>query len=351
MNTYDIAIIGLGPAGSTLARLLNTKFKVAAIDKKAASGGWGKPCGGLLAHDAQKALASFGLTLPKEVLVDPQIFAVRTLDLGSGLTRHYQRFYLNLDRHKFDMWLRSLVPTSVNIFEDSVCQSIECTDGGFKIKFKTGVEEKEIFAKHIVGADGADSVVRRTFYPNFKVRKYTSIQQWFKEEHSTPFYSCVFDAHNTDCYSWSISKDGYFIFGGAYPAENSRARFDAQKESLAAHGFKFGEVVKTEACQVLRPAGWGQFCFGGENVFLAGEAAGFISPSSLEGISSAVLSAVKLAKVFNFGKKDKNRAYSLAVLPLRIKIFLKLLKCPFMYTPWLRKLVMKTGINSIKIIK
>ena len=31
---YDIAIIGLGPAGSTIARLLDKRFRVIAIDKK-----------------------------------------------------------------------------------------------------------------------------------------------------------------------------------------------------------------------------------------------------------------------------------------------------------------------------
>ena len=41
----------------------------------------GKPCGGLISGDAQKALASFDMTLPKDVLVDPQIFAVKTIDL------------------------------------------------------------------------------------------------------------------------------------------------------------------------------------------------------------------------------------------------------------------------------
>ena len=35
MNSmYDVAIIGLGPAGSTLARLLSKEFKIIAIDKK-----------------------------------------------------------------------------------------------------------------------------------------------------------------------------------------------------------------------------------------------------------------------------------------------------------------------------
>ena len=67
---YDIAIIGLGPAGAMLARLLDSSFSVVVIDKKATDGtGFHKPCGGLLAQDAQKALSRFDLTLPKDVLV------------------------------------------------------------------------------------------------------------------------------------------------------------------------------------------------------------------------------------------------------------------------------------------
>ena len=31
---YDIAIMGLGPAGATLARLLSQNFRVIALDKK-----------------------------------------------------------------------------------------------------------------------------------------------------------------------------------------------------------------------------------------------------------------------------------------------------------------------------
>jgi len=114
---YDIAIIGLGPAGATLARLLDSSFSVVAIDKKVdRETGFRKPCGGLLSQDAQKALSRFDLTLPKDVLVDPQIFAVKTLDIKTGIIRHYQRFYINLDRHKFDLWLRGLVPGTVKIY-------------------------------------------------------------------------------------------------------------------------------------------------------------------------------------------------------------------------------------------
>jgi len=38
-----------------------------------------KPCGGLLSEDAQLSLARYDITLPKDVLVDPQIFAVKTI--------------------------------------------------------------------------------------------------------------------------------------------------------------------------------------------------------------------------------------------------------------------------------
>ena len=95
---YQIAIIGGGPAGATLGRLLPKGLSAILIDKKRAKGGFEKPCGGLLAPDAQKALSKYEITLPKSILVDPQIFSVKTIDLASGLVRHYQRCYINLDR-------------------------------------------------------------------------------------------------------------------------------------------------------------------------------------------------------------------------------------------------------------
>lgn len=86
MERYDIAVIGLGPAGSAFCMSVDTsKYRVIALDKK--DTGFSKPCGGLLAPDAQKALARLGKVLPKEVLVDPQVFSVRTIDFDSSLQR------------------------------------------------------------------------------------------------------------------------------------------------------------------------------------------------------------------------------------------------------------------------
>ena len=65
---YDAAIIGAGPAGATFARRLaqqSPELKILLLD--AQDEGHKKPCGGLLAPDAQKTLAHFDLVLPKSV--------------------------------------------------------------------------------------------------------------------------------------------------------------------------------------------------------------------------------------------------------------------------------------------
>jgi len=351
-KVYDIAIIGLGPAGSTFARLLDKRYSVIAFDKKTEDKetSFKKPCGGLLAEDAQKFFSKFGLTLPLEVLVDPQIFSVKTIDVNTKNIRYYQRFYVNMDRHKFDLWLKSLILSNVDIKNDVICTNIEKNNGIYYITVLKDNQELNYKAKYIVGADGANSLVRKILYPKKKIKSYISIQQWFEDKHEQPFYSCIFDSHLTDCYSWGLSKNGKFIFGGAFPMKNGKQNFELLKQKVQVFDFHLENPIKTEACLVLRPVNPFQFCCGKDNTFLIGEAAGFISPSSLEGISYAFESAYILSNLFNSNKTVSSSKYNMATLPIKLKLILKLLKNPFMYNEFLRTIVMKSGYKSIKMI-
>lgn len=358
MNNYDIAIVGLGPAGATLARLLGDRFRVAAIDRKhldGSDGGFQKPCGGLLAPSAQKALVEAGLNLPSSILVDPQIFAVKTMDLVSRQVRYYQRYYLNIDRHRFDLWLTSLIPSSVKVFDRAECRSITLNnDGGYDLTFAQGGRLWTISANLVVGADGSSSVARRAVAKT-AIRRYLCIQETFPGQAREP-YGCFFDARVTDCYGWINNKDGRLILGAALPLEKQpkeklRQRFEALKEALTPFGYRFyGAPLAAEAALVSRPSSLGQIVSGRDGIFLLGEAAGLVSPSSLEGISYALTSASCLGRVLLGRPGNPQRAYRRSLRKLRLKLMGRLLKSPFMYRPLLRHLVMASGLQSLKEI-
>ncbi|GHU76535.1 oxidoreductase [Spirochaetia bacterium] len=343
---YDIAIIGLGPAGATLARLLDKKYKVIAIDRK--NSNFNKCCGGLLSPDAQKILAQFDICLPKDVLVNPQIFSVKTIDFDNDIVKYYQRFYMNMNREKFDNFLISLISSNIEICSNSFCEEIKKEKDVFCVTIKTNGEKRTERAKIIIGADGANSIARNTFYKN-KIDKYVSIQEWYTDDKNSPFYSCIFDKEITDSYCWTISKDNCFIIGGAFPIKDSAEKFEKLKEKVRNTGIRFEKLIKREGCLVNLNKGLMSTCTGKNGVYLIGEAAGMISPSSLEGISYSMESAKILAEVINENLNGIEQKYFLRTLGIRIKLILKIAKMPFMYNKYLRKIVMTSGIKTIKI--
>ncbi len=339
-----------------MARLIADRYKLLLIDKRRLdspqqSHSARKCCGGLLAPDAQGMLSKMGLGLPKSVLVDPQLFVVRAIDTGRHIERYYQRYYINMDRLKFDRWLLSMVPPNVDTRLGVQFKSYEAEDGSFKLNLRQADKIYTERAKIIVGADGAASSVRKQAVPDHPLAKrYFAIQHWVEANSQLPYFSTIFDPEITDYYCWTIPKEGHLVIGAALgPRRRTNSKFELLKSKLKAHGFEFGETVYREGAYILRPVRTSQISTGTTGVALLGEAAGLISPSSAEGLSYAFKSALVLARVLREKPDGFEKRYRRKIGEFKRNIFVKNLKSHFIYDPPLRTIVMRTGLRSMQV--
>jgi geranylgeranyl diphosphate/geranylgeranyl-bacteriochlorophyllide a reductase len=203
----------------------------------------------------------------------------------------------------------------------------------------------------VVGADGAASRVRRLAYPDRREPpSYVAVQEWWEVRHAEAAFTAVFDPALTDFYAWAIPKDGRLVVGAALPpGPAARDRFVALRATLARHGVPPGRVVRREGTLLRRPRRPSELVTGNGAVALVGEAAGFISPSSAEGISYALRSAAALARALDPGVEGWDRRYRAATAGLTVSVLLKRLKSPFLYRPLLRRAVMRSGLGRVDV--
>jgi geranylgeranyl diphosphate/geranylgeranyl-bacteriochlorophyllide a reductase len=353
---YDVAIIGGGPAGATLARLIGESYKVLLVDKRQIisspeSFSAGKCCGGLLAPDAQGMLSQLGLGLPKSVLEEPQLFVVKAIDIQQGLERYYQRHYININRQRFDGWLLSLIPSSVDIRVACRLKSYSLENDGFRLILLKDHKSYAEKAKILVGADGASSRVRSQSSANHAFpKRYFAIQEWVEGESDFPYFTSLFDPEITDYYCWTIPKGDHLLIGAAlHPKAETSEKFELLKRKLRHYGFQFGKTLWREGAYILRPVKARQLSTGGGGIALLGEAGGWISPSSAEGISYAFRSALILAESLRTSLHGFEERYYEQTRQLRRNIFLKNLKSHFIFNPGLRKAVMRSGLQGMKV--
>ncbi|UCG47895.1 MAG: FAD-binding protein [Phycisphaerales bacterium] len=355
---YDVTIIGAGPAGSTLARLIGRHCRVLLVDKRPLDGdatdaASSKCCGGLLAPDAQAMLSKMGLGLPKSVLVDPQLFVVRAIDSRRNLERYYQRYYINMDRLKFDRWLLSMVPPDVERGLGWRFRSCQRSGEAITMRLTRRGQIRRVQTRILVGADGASSRVRKLALadrPSPNV--YIAIQHWVEANRQLPYFSTLFDPRITDYYCWTIPKQEHLIIGAALrPRDRVREKFEMLRQSLADWGIEFGKTVRREAAMLLRPTRPWNVSTGEPQISLIGEAAGFISPSSAEGLSYAFKSAVIAADILRKSPDDFHRRMRARTRRLRANLLLKNIKSHFIYDSRLRGAIMRSGLAGMHLLK
>ena len=292
ITEVDVAVIGGGPAGATAAeRLARTRHSVALVDRA----GRIKPCGGAIPTAALEHFA-----IPPSLLV-ARVRAARmiapsgaTVDMDIRETRP-DGFVGMVDREDFDEWLRGRAATVGAERITGTVKRVERLESGrwaVHVQGKDGAA-RTLHARAVIGADGANSAVRRAVFPAGMKPRYVTAYHEIVE--SPEAGDGAFDPDRCDVYyQGRISPDFYgWVFphgrrtsvgcGSMRKGYDPRAATRLIREDA---GLAHCETIRTEGAPIpLRPMRrWHDR--GG--VLLAGDAAGVVAPSSGEGIYFAM---------------------------------------------------------------
>ena len=340
-GSYDVVIVGAGVAGCAAALSLPPGTRALIVDRAGPESE--RCCGGLLAPDAQAALAALGLGLPDDLRVRPEPRFVHVHDLDNRRHQTYRRDYLNLDRPRFDAWLLALAAERVEVSNQT--RFVGAGSGPGEVRLSQGARTAMVETRLLVGADGASSTVRRHFFPDrpgppTMVARQVTLARPERSRAGLETHEVLFASALTDFYAWAIPKGETVLIGCAFEeTEGARARFEQilawYREQLGLSG----KILGRSARRLSRPRKRAELFPGRAGVLLIGEAAGLVSPSSGEGISYALLSGLASAQAI--ATDSPETAYRRAFVHLERRVAAKTLKAKVIYSPRLRSLALR----------
>ena len=336
---FDVIIVGAGGAGCAAAMRLPAGARALLVDRGDPADG--RCCGGLLAPDAQRAIARLGLDLPETVRVQPAPQRVHVRDLDSGLEQTYRRRYWNVDRAKLDAWLLEEARRRAEFLPHVRFVGLAREPGRIVVHVVRDGKTESLSSRLLVGADGARSAVRRTVFPERPgPRTAIAIQVRLAAGKNLDAHEVFFSSRHTDFYAWAIPKPGAVLVGSAFgEPQGARRRFEdllaRMRESLALED----KVLERSARLLGRPRARAELFGGAGPVLLAGEAAGLVSPSSGEGISFALESGAAAGEAI--GGNQPARNYERVFRHLARRVRRKFLKARVIFSPRWRRVVLR----------
>lgn len=333
---YDTIVVGAGPAGLLAARNAASRGRVLVLDGSSLPRD--KSCGGMLNEYSQEFLGSIA-PLPDSMVHNPRYVNFRYVDWDRGIRKATSLRFLNVDRRQFDEWLVSLLPAEVDIVGSSPVTGFTQDVEGVTVTVKTTAGDVRIRCANLIGADGARSAVRRTLGEG-SVGTYVTLQDYCELNGDLePYFDCIYmrDIGDSYAYSYVMPKDDLAIVGSVYYPKTKRPH-EKQDQTMAILRGTFpqlGKTVKREASVALHVRSADDVVPGRGRVLLAGEAGGFMSPTSGEGISYALNSGAAAGLAIASSTPDQAlAAYTDAVGHIGANIRRKLRWLPFMESSW-----------------
>lgn len=332
---YDTVVAGAGPAGVMAALKSAQRGPVLLVD--AASLPRDKSCGGMLNEYAQEFLGQFA-QVPDRLILEPTHVNFRYWDWDRGVRKPTELRFLNVDRRAFDDWMLSLLPDNVDVVGGTTVTGFKDSNGCVTVNTKnSGLGE--VRCNNLVGCDGARSQVRRTMGVG-SVATYVTLQDFVKlEAPLEPFFDCIYmrDIGDSYAYSYIVPKGDVAIVGSVYYPKTKRPheKQDQTMQILRAALPHLGETMKREASVALYVRDSADVVPASGRVLLAGEAGGFMSPTSGEGISYAMNSGLLAGTAI--GSSDAmsaGAAYERSTAHIARNIRRKLKWLPFMESNW-----------------
>jgi geranylgeranyl reductase family protein len=158
--TFDVIVVGAGPAGATASKLLGEAgVSTLLLDKSAFPRD--KPCGGGISARVIQRFPYLNAALAK---IPVNSVNKVYLESPGGFSVDYQSadpLYLMIRRCEFDNLLFSLARKHVEFQAPALVRKVEVGAAGATVTAEVGGQAKEYQCKLVLGCDGANSIVAR----------------------------------------------------------------------------------------------------------------------------------------------------------------------------------------------